>query len=364
MRGQWWGGGPEPWPRWPVGQHWPGSCWGLPAQRHSTTAYGTILQLLFIRGLAQAQWSFYNWGFSKKLYYSNQLASSSSSSSSSSFLKTVITSRSVFGLLWSFSFPRGLWAQLQVVALQGTLERNLPPELAGGTLQGWSCRGRPSTDALLWVSRSSGLGRGYCLCLLFPVQWLYLGTNRRLPVDVIPEVCAQRPFPRRSCSVLASKSMLHLASASQLCIPSDQCCIRRKRGIWGAPPSLLFAFSLTWALCEISLRPPAEWSQPLLDNVRTCLIDPQKTGLKNSYKQNKSWELPLRNLIFLVASKSYIHHGGSWTLSFWISEMKKKKWISQNLAMKSQWGFRVSIRNGDKITWIHTYDHRWPWWFW
>lgn len=132
MKRQCWGGGPEPWPDWPAGQHWPGSCWGLPAQRHSTIVYGTILQLIFIHALAHAQWSFYNWGFSKKLYYPNQLASSSSSfssSSSSSFLKTVITSRSVFGLLWSFSFPGCLWAQLQVVALQGTLESNLPPEL-------------------------------------------------------------------------------------------------------------------------------------------------------------------------------------------------------------------------------------------
>ena len=82
-----------------------------------------------IHALAHAQWSFYNWGFSKKLYYPNQLASSSSSSSSCSFLKTVITSRSIFSLLWSFSFPGCLWAQLQAVALQGTLERHQPPEL-------------------------------------------------------------------------------------------------------------------------------------------------------------------------------------------------------------------------------------------
>lgn len=40
---------------------------------------------------------------------------------------------------------------------------------------------------------------------------------------------------------LPPKSMLHLTSASQLCILIDQCCIRRKRGIGDVPPSLLFA---------------------------------------------------------------------------------------------------------------------------
>lgn len=70
---------------------------------------------------------------------------------------------------------------------------------------------------------------------------------------------------------LPPKSMLHLASASQLCILIDQCCIRRKRGIGDAPSPSSLCSPLTWALCEISLWPPAEWSQLLLDNVRTCL---------------------------------------------------------------------------------------------
>lgn len=241
------------------------------------------MQLVFIHALAHAQWSFYNWGFSKKLYYPNQLASSSSSSSSSSFLKAVITSRSIFSLLWSFSFPGCLWAQLQVVALPGTLKSNRPPELeehcragpAGGAPpQTPCCESHPAQSSAEAVAFASFFR--FCDCI-----WVQTGG--------FPGVCAQRPLPSRSCSLLASeKHASSDLSASQLCILIDQCCIRRKRGIGDAPPSL--CSPLTWALCEISLWPPAEWSQLLLDNVRTCLYLPTKTCLKHSYKQKFKFE--------------------------------------------------------------------------
>lgn len=99
-----------------------------------------------------------------------------------------------------------------------------------------------------------------------------LGSVLRDPYLAVPAFC------------LPPKSMLRLASASQLCILHQ-----KEERDWGcAPPSL--CSPLTWALCEISLWPPAEWSQLLLDNVRTCLYLPTKTCLKHSYKQKFKFE--------------------------------------------------------------------------
>lgn len=252
MEGQWWGGGP-------VGQHWPGSRWRLPAQRHSAIAYGTILQLIFICALARAQWSFYNWGFSKKLYYPNQLASSppsSSSSSSSSFLKAVITSRSVFSLLWSFSFLWGLWAQLQVVALQGALEGvTFHQSRVRKMLQGLSCRGRSWTDALLWVTQHK-IGQR----LLYPVQC----RGGKIPLEVIPGAVLRDPF-------LAIPALCLTPKACFICLPlltfvawPDQCCMGRKESDVGCSIPLfpllsshlgpLWDFSL--AFCRVEPVPP------------------------------------------------------------------------------------------------------------
>lgn len=184
------------------------------------------------------------------------------------------------------------WVSLGTVAGGGFAgnPREEPSSRAGGTLQGWSCRGRPSTDALLWVSSSSGLGRGCCLHLLLPVQWLYLGTNRRLPVNDTPGVCAQRPLPSRSCSACLQKAcfiwLLLLSSVSW----STNAASEGREGLGMCSPLSSLCSSLTWALCEISLWPPAERSQLLLDNVRTCLYLPTKTCLKHSYKQNFKFE--------------------------------------------------------------------------
>lgn len=66
-----------------------------------------------------ADWLFYNWGFSMKLYYLNSISTSHFPYDDHNrhhfhylFLKSVIISRSVFGLFWSFSSSSwGVWAQ-------------------------------------------------------------------------------------------------------------------------------------------------------------------------------------------------------------------------------------------------------------
>lgn len=230
----------------------------------------------------------------------------------------MITSRSVFGLLWSFSLPWGLWAQLQVVTLLGALaSRYLPPEQVWGMLQGLPCRGRSRTDSLPWVTQLKVGQR-----LLFPVQCRGVG---KLPLEGTPGACAQRPFPSRSWSLLASKSMLHLASASHLCSLICQCCSGRKENdLGGAPSRSSLCFPLTWALCEISLWPPVKWSQPLLDNVRTCLDLTTEHKSENYPKRNFKFEnfeeLDFCNCPWVL----YISTVAPWALSFRISEMKKK----------------------------------------
>lgn len=54
-----------------------------------------------------------------------------------------------------------------------------------------------------------------------------------------------------------------------------------RRVMWGAPSLSSLCFPLTWALCEIFLWPPVEWSQTILDNVRTCLDLPTKHKSEN-----------------------------------------------------------------------------------
>lgn len=60
--------------------------------------------------------------------------------------------------------------------------------------------------------------------------------------------------------------------------------------MWGAPSLSSLCFPLTWALCEIFLWPSVEWSQPLLDNVRTCLELPTKPKSENYHKRNFKFE--------------------------------------------------------------------------
>lgn len=58
----------------------------------------------------------------------------------------------------------------------------------------------------------------------------------------------------------------------------------------GASSLSSLCFPLTWALCEISLWPPVEWSQPLLDNVRTCLELTTEHKSENYPKRNFKFE--------------------------------------------------------------------------
>lgn len=93
-----------------------------------------------MRALARAQWSFYNWGFSKKLYYPNQLASSSSSSS---FFKSSDYFKGLYSVCFGASLFPGASGHSDGVALLGApgSNSNPPPEqsprnVAGLVLQG------------------------------------------------------------------------------------------------------------------------------------------------------------------------------------------------------------------------------------
>lgn len=60
--------------------------------------------------------------------------------------------------------------------------------------------------------------------------------------------------------------------------------------MWGAPSLSSLCFPLTWALCEIFLWSPVEWSQTILDNVRTCLDLPTKHKSENYHKRKFKFE--------------------------------------------------------------------------
>lgn len=173
-----------------------------------------------------------------------------------------------------------------------------------------------------------------------------------------------------------------LLAGPSLCLPPNACFIwlplltsvawwtnaalEGRRVIWGAPSLSSLCFPLTWALCEIFLWPPVEGSQPPLDNVRTCLDLPTKHKSENHHKRNFKFD-NCEELGFLqLPPESYIFQ--QWLWGLWVFKYQRWKNIIMNKPESCREATVGILGSNQKWrqdkTWIHSYDHRRPWWFW
>lgn len=299
-----------------------GWTWALPStQTTAFIAHGTILQRVLTHALHMG--CFITGVFLRNYIIPSAFPTSQlphdhhSHHHSLSFFKLIITSSSVFGLFWRFSFsPLG---SLSTVRWWPSRELRKAFFLQMLRLGGRLGAARAGGTTTRLTAQMLAAARQRPLPYASPFR---LSDRSRAPWrTAITGDCAQRPPlghsqpPPASQSVLSSCSCFSLLYAAswrrgphglQLCGPPPPFAHPSSAGpLWD--PSLAFSrmgLALCWGY-EI-MSPPSHGRQSLQNQMQFSI-----------------WGFPLRNLVSVIASEAYLGHGGSTNSE--VSEIRSEK---------------------------------------
>lgn len=315
-----------------------------------------------------AHWLFYNWGFSKKLYYLNSISlqslpSWSSQSSSFSLLLFFLISDyfkiCIRFVLKFYLFSPGESEHSQVIAKHGAQKSVPPPDAkAWRKIMGSSRRVHPSwNEGSRWLSDTDYAS--HHLHLLFQAQWIYLWAPCR-------SHCHWGLCSETYQTFLASPCLQEHALILLLLLISV--CTQGRRMVTGLLPcsSLLPLPSLLLRPSVSICSAPPEWDWPSLGAWETMSLPSHERQVFADSNAVFNQRACFEDLVSVIVPEACVCHEGCTNTKvseIWGEKINEKtSLLPLTHAPEATAGFQVAIRNVGTMKFPRiNVIHRWAW---